>query len=403
MTPKETLIARGTRLLAPESIFIDEDVVPEQIAADATIHPGCRIRGGETWIGPGSIIGEQGPATVNNCQLGRNVELAGGYFDRATLLDGATAGNESHIRPGCLFEEAASCAHAVGMKQTMLMAYMTLGSTINFCDCLMYGGRNAREHSEVGSSYIHFNFTAHQDKATPSLFGDVPRGVMLDQPPIFLGGQGGIVGPIRVEYGTIIAAGIVYRRDILECGQLVSGANGSRFRHSSYDTDVYGKIDRILTNNCIYIGNLHALRAWYRLVRLRFMQDPFAAACHAGAMVQIDRMIAERLKQLDRLAEKIHRSITISLERGTPADKEPLLSHQRFLDTWDRQRAALNTWEEAEGELQASFLTAFASAPVGNDYLATIHALPPATRQLGTDWLQAIVDRVAIPSPPPFD
>jgi len=30
------------------------------------------------------------------------------------------------------------------------------------------------------------------------LFGDVPRGVMLNQPPIFLGGQGGAVGPIRV-------------------------------------------------------------------------------------------------------------------------------------------------------------------------------------------------------------
>ena len=52
------------------------------------------------------------------------------------------------------------------------------------------------DHTEVGSSYIHFNFTPDGDKTTASLFGDVPRGVMLNQPPIFLGGQGGTVGPV---------------------------------------------------------------------------------------------------------------------------------------------------------------------------------------------------------------
>ena len=66
----------------------------------------------------------------------------------------------------------------------------------------MAGGTSRKNHSEIGSSYIHFNFTPHQDKATPSLVGDVPRGVMLDRAPIFLGGQGGLVGPVRIAYGT---------------------------------------------------------------------------------------------------------------------------------------------------------------------------------------------------------
>ena len=96
-----------------------------------------------------------------------------------------------------------------------------LGSLVNFCDCLMAGGASPSDHSEVGSSYIHFNFTPAGDKSTPSSFGDVPQGVMLDQPAIFLGGQGGAVGPIRVAYGTVIAAGSVLREDVLEEGQLI--------------------------------------------------------------------------------------------------------------------------------------------------------------------------------------
>jgi bifunctional UDP-N-acetylglucosamine pyrophosphorylase/glucosamine-1-phosphate N-acetyltransferase len=92
--------------------------------------------------------------------------------------------------------------------------FATLGSLINFCDCLLAGGTSRKDHSEVGSSYIHFNFTATGDKVTPSLFGDVPRGVMLNQPPIFLGGQGGSVGPIRVGFGNVVSAGTVLRKDV---------------------------------------------------------------------------------------------------------------------------------------------------------------------------------------------
>jgi UDP-N-acetylglucosamine/UDP-N-acetylgalactosamine diphosphorylase len=89
-------------------------------------------------------------------------------------------------------EEEASGAHAVGLKQTIFLPFVTAGSLINFCDALIAGGTSRKDHSEIGSSYIHFNYTPHQDKATPSLIGDVPHGVMLDQPAIFLGGQGGL-------------------------------------------------------------------------------------------------------------------------------------------------------------------------------------------------------------------
>ena len=123
----------------------------------------------------------------------------------------------AHLRAGCILEEQASGAHCVGLKQTILFPFVTLGSLINFCDILMTGGTSRKNHSEVGSSYIHFNFTPwgkSGDKATPSLVGDVVEGVFLDRKRIFLGGSGGMVGPCRVGYGSIAAAGQVLRRDV---------------------------------------------------------------------------------------------------------------------------------------------------------------------------------------------
>jgi UDP-N-acetylglucosamine/UDP-N-acetylgalactosamine diphosphorylase len=37
---------------------------------------------------------------------------------------------------------------------------------------------------------------------------------MLRERPIFLGGQGGAVGPVQVAYGSVVAAGSILRSDI---------------------------------------------------------------------------------------------------------------------------------------------------------------------------------------------
>ena len=201
-------------------VTIAPEVDPVRIADDAQIYPGCRISGATTSIGPGCIIGAEAPATIENCQLGRNVELKGGYFSGATFFDGANMGSSAHVRAGTILEEEAGGAHSVGLKQTVFLPFVTAGSLINFCDALMAGGTSRRDHSEIGSSYVHFNYTPHQDKATASLIGDVPNGVFCDQKPIFLGGQGGLVGPARVAYGCTIAAGGVCRKDLLKENQL---------------------------------------------------------------------------------------------------------------------------------------------------------------------------------------
>ncbi len=188
------LIKRGVNIPNPLTIHLGDEVNLENISShDVTLYPGCRIYGEKTVISAGVKLGYEAPVTVDNCQLGQMVELKGGYFTQSVFLEKSNMGSGAQVREACILEEQAGGAHCVGLKQTILFPFVTLGSLINFCDCLMAGGTSRKAHSEVGSSYIHFNFTPEGDKATASLIGDVPQGVMLNKPPIFLGGQGGMV------------------------------------------------------------------------------------------------------------------------------------------------------------------------------------------------------------------
>ncbi len=156
------LIEKGVKIPNPLSVEIGEDVNIKLISSDdVTIHSGCKIFGKKTLIMHGVKLGSRSPVTIKNCQLGRNVELKGGYFEESTFLDSANMGDGAEVREGCLMEEEANGAHTVGLKQTILFPFVTLGSIINFCDILMAGGTSRTNHSEVGSSYIHFNYTSN--------------------------------------------------------------------------------------------------------------------------------------------------------------------------------------------------------------------------------------------------
>jgi hypothetical protein len=376
-------------------VVVGDEVLSERIATDVIIHAGCRISGAETSIGPGCVLGAEAPVVLENCQLGHNVKLKGGYFSGATFFDGANMGGGSHVREGTILEEEANGAHTVGLKQTILMPFVTLGSLINFCDILMAGGTSRKDHSEVGSSYIHFNYTPHQDKATASLAGDVAQGIFLDKPPIFLGGQGGLVGPAQVAYGSVIAAGGVCRQDIVEENQLhipESPKPGTR----SYETGMYRDVGRIIKKNLIYIGNIVALKAWYQHVRSLFLcRDEFDKACVEGGINNLDLILAERIKRLGELAQKMERSIQC-LEAQNHVPEKWVAAQQSFYRSWETIKFELiqSDWNE-NNETKEAFLTSLESMPVGGGYTESIQLLNPAAREAGNKWLQSIIDEVA--------
>jgi UDP-N-acetylglucosamine/UDP-N-acetylgalactosamine diphosphorylase len=382
------LKARGVEIVCPESVEVGEEVDLDAIAPGAKLFPGTRIRGERTSIGPESELGREAPATVENCQLGRGVQLKGGYFSDAVFLDGAGMGSCAHVRGGTLMEEGAELAHAGGLKQSIFLPFAVGGSLINFCDALLSGGTDRKNHTEIGSSYVHFNYTPHGDKATASLVGDVPRGVFLDQPPVFLGGQGGMAGPVRVAFGTVVAAGGVLRRDVLEPGQLVvpRAPEGGEMPYSRE----YRAVGRVARNCRIYFGNVVALKAWYLDVRKPLMAgDRFEAACWEGAVCQLDAVLKERLKRLDAVAAAVAKQ-----DAASPPPEGLKEDHEAFLASWPetkaRMEAARTEIPAAGAEFREAFLAAWAAAPE-TDYIARVKGLGAEAKRAGTAWLDAIV------------
>src|SRR5512136_269559 len=329
------LIDKGVSIPCPSAVVIGDEVRTERISAKGTVlYPGCRLAGAKTLIGPGAKIGFESPVTLVDCRLGPGVELKGGFFTGSVFLARSSMGSGAQVRECCLIEEEASGAHSVGLKQTILFPFVTLGSLINFCDCLMAGGTSRKDHSEVGSSYIHFNYTPNQDKATASLIGDVPRGVMLRQPPIFLGGQGGLVGPVRLGYGTLIAAGTVWENDCPQGGMLLKGS--ALLSERPLHTGLYREVRRKVCNNLLYIGNLAALRQWYAHVRKPFLKtrEGGDALCE-GALEVLDAALEERISRLRALAAKMEDSIPIAEKVLQDRTKETHLKHKReLLKNW---------------------------------------------------------------------
>jgi acetyltransferase-like isoleucine patch superfamily enzyme len=263
----DILEAQGVAIVDRRQTYLDEAIDVNRICRGVVLFPGTRLLGARTFVGPGAKVGTEGPAVLDNTVIGENAEIASGYLKDAVMLRDTKIGANAHIRGGTLLEEEASTAHAVGLKHTILMSFVTMGSLINFCDSLISGGSSRKKHTEVGSGFIHFNYTPRGqsgDKATPSLIGDVTHGVFLRQPRIFLGGLSGIAGPQKVGFGSFTVAGQVLRREV-PSNRIFGGTPRNVDREFSA---LIESPNRVIKLNLEYIGNLSALKAWYQDVRL---------------------------------------------------------------------------------------------------------------------------------------
>ncbi len=347
-------------IVDPRQTFVGAEVDLRRIRPGAVLYPGTRIHGHRSFVGVHAEVGREGPAVLVDVALADQAVFASGYAEQAVLLGGAKAGANAHLRSGSLLEEQASTGHCVGLKQTILLAFVTLGSLINFCDCLMAGGTSREDHSEVGSGFIHFNFTPwgeHGDKATASLIGDVVRGVFLRQHRIFLGGLSGIVGPQKIGYGAVSAAGQVLRAEIDE------DSFALRLPTAVERPFLANPCDRLqprLAKNIAYVAQLFALREWYRQVRLARLAntDPRRPVIEAG-LALIESSIAERRRQTERFV----------VERGGVAPQ----------------------FEFAFTELPSC---PWQLTPDEGEYLDWVRGLSEAEVDEGQEWLAAIAEQV---------
>ena len=390
---------KGVKIPNPQTVEIGPEVNLDKISGEGVvIYSGCKIFGSSILILKGTKLGYEGPVTIDNCQVGPQVELKNGFFRDAVFLEKVSLGSGANVREGTIMEEESRVAHSVGLKQTILFPFVTLGSLINFCDCLMSGGTSRKDHSEVGSSYIHFNYTPNQDKATPSLIGDVPRGVMLNQKPIFLGGQGGLVGPCRLEYGTITAAGTICRKDQLQSGYLIF-EKIMKSGNIPFTFGMYRSIKKIVVNNIIYIANLMALEQWYNHVRSQFVSNDFPEPLLDALKEKLAMAVDERIGRLKTLSRKMPDSVKI-YQKISKENASSRILHQKneFYNKWteieDHFRSLTNL--DVKDNLRDMFLEAIQLGTINNrkDYISVISELKSEDKKLGTRWLQSIVDHI---------
>jgi hypothetical protein len=228
---------------------------------------------------------------------------------------------------------------------------------------LISGGSSRKQHTEVGSGFIHFNFTPrgqYGDKATPSLIGDVTHGVFLRQPRIFLGGLSGIVGPQKVGFGSFTVAGQVLRREV-PANRIVGDVprNVDNEIHTLYESP-----DRILKLNLEYIGHLSALRAWYRNVRLARIpahpdHDHLRVVTQAASEL-LTVCIEERVQRLRQYLE----------ERGLPVPTVSLMIPPCPLKIEQREPYV--------------------------DHIKWVSGLSDEYVEIGVLWLQSIVENICV-------
>lgn len=393
MDQRKKLLDKGVVMYNPESVTIDPSVDLERISGNGVvIYPGCRIFGENTLIMEGSRIGAEAPVTVDNCHIGPDVELKGGYFQKAVFAGENSFGSGAHVREGTILEEQASAAHTVGLKQTVLFPFVTLGSLINFCDCFMAGGTDRKNHSEVGSSFIHFNFTPNQDKATPSMMGNVHQGVLLDRNPIFLGGQGGIVGPCRIAFGCVTAAGSMIRKDEPNPDRLLLGGS---FKDASMKKPpmVYKNVKRVFNHNCSYIAALCALLGWYSDIRSLFARSRLEKELHLGMVHTVKGCISERIKRLDGFVEKLEVSRSRLLEKSRNGSDRTVGHHETILNTFEEKKRIM---QDARNKSFSDRLSIEDLKPVqvaaqnGQSYIQTIKRLDGPVKEQISNALYSI-------------
>jgi len=408
------LLDKGVKIPLPESVFIAEEVNLSRISGEnVTLYPGTKIMGRETLIMADTTLGLEGPVTIDNVFAGPGSRLNGGFFQNCVFAGQNSFGSGAHVRGGTILEEGASAAHTVGLKQTILFPFVTLGSLINFCDCLMAGGRSRKDHSEVGSSFIHFNYTPNQDKATPSMLGNVYQGVMLKSRPVFLGGQGGLVGPCRISFGSVTAAGTIWRKDITEPDRLVFGG-GMREVVLVRKAGIYANVKRIFKNNGLYIAGLAGLLNWYIHIRALFASDFFAQQLLLGMKQTLASAIEERINRLDDFVLRLSGSRELILSQNGGKNRPIVEEHDIVIKGWPDARMILEKSlevgiEREDGAVEFDkFSSAFSGSPCpeppealilsiengirenGRDYIRVIKNLDASTASMGSSWLEAV-------------
>jgi UDP-N-acetylglucosamine/UDP-N-acetylgalactosamine diphosphorylase len=161
---------------------------------------------------------------------------------------------------------------------------------------------------------------------------------------------------------------------------------------------LYRGIKRIVVNNSLYIGNLISLLHWYQHVRSLFISDRFPDALQTAVMEKVQLIIQERIQRFDQLFAKMPLSIQKYKEiYKKDASAKVMVQQKELVANQGAVNDRLLSMQAYPGDtaLRDPFLSrvAHASQSHNSNYIKAIQSLDPESKQMGSDWLQGIVDK----------
>lgn len=199
-----------------------------------------------------------------------------------------------------------------------------------------------------------------------------------------------MVGPLRLGYGNVVAAGTILRRDIKQEDKLIVGKphNGAVI---DFNPNAYPGLSRILENNFMYLANLIALEQWYIFVRQPFFADQeFGGHIHTGLLDKLALAREERVNRLRVLAGKVEASPTNSASVGKAVPGRHELNE-------NMERACTLITDFVSSDVAADHRDRFLRLlfdhrkDLGGSYLEVVRQLPEAVSAQGTLWLEDII------------
>jgi UDP-N-acetylglucosamine/UDP-N-acetylgalactosamine diphosphorylase len=365
----------GVLVSSCERVFVGAEVPLEHIEPEAML-VNAMIRGEQTAIGSQAKIGVSGTSVLRNTQVGRGAELGAGWYEQATLLADVKVRGFAELRQGTVLEETAEAGHNVGLKHTFFGVGAVAGSCINFCDVLVTGGSSRQDHTEIGSGAVHFNFDPRGDKFG-SLLGDV-TGLLLRKRRIFVGGNCGVVAPVQIGFGAVMAAGTTLRKDV-EANQMFLGeASDPEATGGEFDPEIYHDLRRKLLTTARLVGNLQALELWYKTVRLPSADGLERMLCE-GALRNIRIHLEHRARELDKILSKP------ALAREDTGDNPFAKQHHTLAK--NRQKIFDTLTQAARSVPPSDFVRHYVDARHGSEHCTAIRELPQKLATEAEDWL----------------
>jgi bifunctional UDP-N-acetylglucosamine pyrophosphorylase/glucosamine-1-phosphate N-acetyltransferase len=180
----------GVTVIDPDATWVDADV---QIEPDATIEPGCTLRGASR-VGQGAVVGPF--TTLIDTVLGSGAAARYSYLVECEVLERCTVGPFTYIRPRTTLREGAKAGAFVEIKGS------EIGPGTKIPHLSYVGDAEVGEDANIGAGSITANWDGFRKHRT--VIGDHVR----------IGVDTSLVAPVHVGDAAYTGAGSVITRDV---------------------------------------------------------------------------------------------------------------------------------------------------------------------------------------------